>query len=68
MGTYGPGIAAGSGLSFSGAKTPIKGLLRCGDSTNPGIGVPAVASSGAVAANAILSLFQHWKLLDKISF
>ena len=68
MGTYGPGIAAGSGMTFSGTKTPLEGFLRCGDSTNPGIGIPAVASSGAIAANAILSVGQHWELLNKISF
>lgn len=44
----------------------IKGFFRCGDSTNPGIGVPAVAASGAMAANAIMSIQDHWRLLDRI--
>jgi phytoene dehydrogenase-like protein len=34
-GTYGPAIAAGKD-TFPGQTTPIKNLLRCGDSTNPG--------------------------------
>ena len=65
-GTYGPAIAAGSDVTFPGQRTKIQGLFRCGDSTNPGIGVPAVAASGAMAANAIISIQEHWKLLDKI--
>ena len=65
-GTYGPALAAGGSVAFPGQTTPIKNFLRCGDSTNPGIGVPAVAASGAMAANAILSLSEHWRLLDKI--
>ena len=64
-GNYGPAIAAGEG-SFPGTLTPVKGLLRCGDSTNPGIGVPAVASSGAMAAAALLTIDQHLNALDKI--
>ncbi|MEM7064070.1 MAG: NAD(P)/FAD-dependent oxidoreductase [Cyanobacteria bacterium P01_B01_bin.77] len=53
-GTYGPAIAAGQGL-FPGCKTPIKGLYRVGDSTLPGIGVPAVAASGILCANSLVS-------------
>jgi phytoene dehydrogenase-like protein len=63
-GTYGPALAAGN--PFPGQTTPIKNLFRCGDSTNPGIGVPAVAASGAMAANAIIDLKDHWRLLNKI--
>eukprot|EP01042_Synura_sphagnicola_P002148 gene2148-2568_t len=54
QGTYGPAIAAGQTVvSFPGQKTALPGLYRCGDSTNPGIGIPAVAASGALAAGAI---------------
>ena len=42
------------------------GLLHVGDSTFPGIGVPAVAASGAIAANTLASPWQHWRLLDEI--
>lgn len=52
-GTYGPGIPAGKGL-FPSCHTPISGLYRVGDSTLPGIGVPAVAASGIFCANTIL--------------
>ena len=51
-GTYGPAIAAGRG-SFPGPQTPVKGLFRVGDSTMPGIGVPAVAASGILCANSL---------------
>ncbi|MEM9265794.1 MAG: NAD(P)/FAD-dependent oxidoreductase [Cyanobacteria bacterium P01_F01_bin.13] len=62
-GTYGPAIASGQGL-FPGCKTPIKGLYRVGDSTLPGIGVPAVAASGILCANSLVSLRESAALLD----
>lgn len=61
-GTYGPAIAAGQGL-FPGSATPITGLYRVGDSTRPGIGVPAVAASGVLCANALVSSQQVNDLL-----
>ncbi|MEL4897118.1 phytoene desaturase family protein [Crocosphaera sp. Alani8] len=54
QGTYGPAIAAGNGL-FPSCHTPISGLYRVGDSTLPGIGVPAVAASGILCANSLVS-------------
>ena len=63
QGTYGPAIAAGKGL-FPGCKTPIKGLYRVGDSTLPGIGVPAVAASGILCANSLVSPQEAAALLD----
>ena len=51
-GSYGPAIKAGEG-SFPFPVTPVKGLLLCGDSCFPGIGVPAVAGSGILAANSV---------------
>jgi carotene isomerase len=56
-GTYGPAIAAGQGV-FPGCATPIAGLYRVGDSTRPGIGVPAVAASGILCANSLVSVEQ----------
>lgn len=53
QGTYGPAIAAGQGL-FPGCQTAIAGLYRVGDSTLPGIGVPAVAASGILCANSLV--------------
>jgi phytoene dehydrogenase-like protein len=52
QGTYGAAIAAGKGM-FPGCHTPIYGLYRVGDSTMPGIGVPAVAASGILCANTL---------------
>lgn len=46
--------------------TPIKGLTLCGDGVFPGIGVPAVALSGASAANAMVSPFEQWSCLDSL--
>ncbi|MFG6098012.1 NAD(P)/FAD-dependent oxidoreductase [Leptothoe sp. ISB3NOV94-8A] len=63
QGTYGPAIAAGQGL-FPSCKTPIKGLYRVGDSTIPGIGVPAVAASGILCANSLVSPRESAALLD----
>ena len=53
-GNYGPAIAAGSGVEFPTVTTPLPGYYRCGDSTTAGIGVPAVASSGAQCAGNLL--------------
>jgi len=64
-GAYGPRVDAGK-QTLPGHKTPLKGLSLCGDYTFPGIGVPATATSGAVTANNLLSVPQHWAMLDKI--
>ncbi|HEY9736308.1 MAG TPA: NAD(P)/FAD-dependent oxidoreductase [Trichocoleus sp.] len=61
-GTYGPAIAAGQGV-FPGCGTPIAGLYQVGDSTRPGIGVPAVAASGILCANSLVSPAQVSALL-----
>ncbi|KAK1385729.1 prolycopene isomerase, chloroplastic [Heracleum sosnowskyi] len=64
-GTYGPAIQAGKD-TFPGHPTPIPQLYCCGDSTFPGIGVPAVAASGAIVANSLVSVSQHLQLLDAV--
>ncbi|QHO20930.1 Prolycopene isomerase [Arachis hypogaea] len=64
-GTFGPALEAGK-ESFPGSSTPIPQLFCCGDSTFPGIGIPAVAASGAIAANSLVSVSQHSQLLDAI--
>ena len=64
-GTYGPEISAAES-SFPGARTPIEGLLACGDSCWPGIGVPAVAGSGIAAAHAITGLGAQRELLREM--
>ena len=61
-GTYGAAIAAGQGM-FPSTHTPISGLYRVGDSTMPGIGVPAVAASGILCANTLVQPQQTMELL-----
>lgn len=65
QGTYGPAIAAGKG-TFPSFNTPIPGLYRVGDSTLPGIGVPAVAASGILCANTLVSPQENANLLTEI--
>jgi phytoene dehydrogenase-like protein len=66
-GSYGPAIRAGEG-SFPFPGTPVKNLLLCGDSCFPGIGVPAVAGSGILAANSVSldSLRPQLEVLEKL--
>lgn len=64
-GSYGPAISAQTGL-FPTSKTPLKGLLCCGDSTFPGIGLPAVAASGMITANTLASVGDHLQMLREI--
>ncbi|NEQ46293.1 MAG: NAD(P)/FAD-dependent oxidoreductase [Leptolyngbya sp. SIOISBB] len=64
-GSYGPAIAAGKAV-FPGPTTPIQGLLCCGDSTFPGIGLPAVAASAFLTANTLVPLKDHWRLMQTI--
>ncbi|NJO20039.1 MAG: carotene isomerase, partial [Spirulinaceae cyanobacterium RM2_2_10] len=64
-GSYGPAISASDGL-FPGARSPVPGLLCCGDATFPGIGVPAVAASGMLAANTLVSVFEQWRMLEHL--
>lgn len=54
-GTYG----AVFNSMLPGPTTPLPGLLLCGDSVFPGIGVPAVAVSGANCANTCVSVVRH---------
>ncbi len=65
QGSYGPAIAAKKGM-FPGPHTPIKGLYRVGDSTMPGIGVPAVAASGILCANTLVEPSQTLDLLKNL--
>ncbi len=64
-GSYGPAIKAGVGM-FPGPSTPLPGLMCCGDSTFPGIGLPAVATSGMIAANTLAPVQQHLAMLQEI--
>jgi len=76
-GTYGMAWAAGSSapqagllgkvlpFPFPNLKTPVDGLLRCGDSCFPGIGTPSAAASGAIAANTMTHVDNHIDLLKE---
>ncbi|MEO1131875.1 MAG: NAD(P)/FAD-dependent oxidoreductase [Cyanobacteria bacterium J06639_1] len=66
QGTYGAAIAAGRSL-FPGPHTSIAGLYRTGDSTLPGIGVPAAAASGTICANTLVPVRQTLALLDELA-
>jgi phytoene dehydrogenase-like protein len=66
-GSYGPAWTAGKG--FPGAKGPsgCPGNLFCvGDFSFPGVGVPAVAASGAAAASSLVGAAEHWRLLNEL--
>lgn len=64
-GSYGPAISAANGL-FPTGTTPLKGLYCCGDSSFPGIGLPAVAASGMIVANTIAPVEQHLTMLRRV--
>ncbi|GIL50508.1 hypothetical protein Vafri_6686 [Volvox africanus] len=65
-GSYGPGISAAGKESWPGPKTPIPGLSVCGDSCMPGIGVPAAAASGMIAANSLAPVWSHLTMMDAL--
>jgi hypothetical protein len=44
----------------------VPGLTLCGDSVFPGIGVPAVAASGCIAANNLVPFWKHLQLVRSI--
>lgn len=64
-GTYGPALRAGE-TKFPYPKTEVPGLFVCGDSVFPGIGVPAVAASGANCASSTVSVTEHLRMLEKL--
>jgi hypothetical protein len=65
QGSYGPALSAARGL-FPDGRTPLPGLSLCGASTFPGIGIPPVAASGAMAAHAILGRSAQARLLREL--
>ena len=46
--------------------TPIINLILAGDGVFPGIGIPAVALSGASAANGMVKVIEQWRCLDDL--
>jgi phytoene dehydrogenase-like protein len=66
-GTYGPAPGPGKDVwELAGATTKIKGLLACGDSTFPGIGLPGVAASGTIAANTMTTIANQRNLMKEL--
>ena len=66
QGTYGPAWRAGEAMFPGPGMAGIPGLVSCGDSTFPGIGVPAVAASGITAANSLVPVEKHLDLLREM--
>lgn len=62
MGTYG----AATEDYLQDGSTPYETLVLAGEGIFPGIGIPAVALSGASAANSMVSPLRQWKALDKL--
>lgn len=67
-GTYGPGIDMTRHNLYGAELTPgpatgIEGLWGVGDSTYPGIGVPAAAGSGFFTANSLVSVWKNLGLI-----
>ena len=46
--------------------TPIPNLILAGDGVFPGIGIPAVALSGASAANGMVGVINQWLCMDEL--
>ena len=61
-GTYG---AAFEDCLIDGS-TPISNLILAGDGVFPGIGIPAVALSGASAANGMVGILNQWLCIDEL--
>lgn len=65
QGSYGPAIGADRS-PFPGGSTPIDGLQLCGSGVFPGIGVPPVAVSGAMAAHSFVPAAKQKALLQEL--
>ena len=61
-GTYGAAIED----CLKDGSTPIFNLVLAGDGVFPGIGLPAVALSGASAANGMVGVVKQWLLMDDL--
>jgi phytoene dehydrogenase-like protein len=65
QGSYGPAWPADRG-PFPGGQTPVEGLVLCGAGVFPGIGVPPVAISGAMAAHGFVSARAQREQLQRV--
>jgi len=64
-GTFGPSNQPSNKLPYPKFDS-ISNLYLCGDSIFPGIGLPAVASSGANAASSTVPLTKHLEMLEHL--
>ena len=62
-----PRVEAGN-HTLSGQNRPLPKLHMFGDYNLPGIGMPDISGSGTIVANNLISVSDHWKILDKITF
>ncbi len=65
QGSYGPAWPADRG-PFPGGQTPLEGLVLCGAGVFPGIGIPPVAVSGAMAAHGFVGAKQQRERLESL--
>lgn len=66
-GTYGSGIRAGVKQFLWPGDFPVRNIKICGgDSTFPGIGVPAAAASAMICVNEMFTVRQHKQVIDKV--
>ncbi|MFM7087334.1 MAG: phytoene desaturase family protein [Cyanobium sp.] len=65
QGSYGPAWPADR-APFPGGTTPIANLVLCGSGVFPGIGVPPVAVSGAMAAHRFVPAAAQRRLLEEL--
>ncbi|CAK9116564.1 unnamed protein product [Durusdinium trenchii] len=72
FGRFGPGKVpfrtAGDALPAARGEHGIEHLLLCGDSTFPGIGVPAAVVSGLSAAHTTMDVWDHLDLLSRAGY
>jgi phytoene dehydrogenase-like protein len=61
-GTYGAALED----CLKDGSTPILNLVLAGDGVFPGIGIPAVALSGASAAHGMVGVVKQWLLMDEL--
>ncbi|CAN0251617.1 unnamed protein product [Discosporangium mesarthrocarpum] len=67
FGTYGPAFEEGAKDYPTPTDIPIAKFYSCGDCVFPGVGVPAVAVSGANVANTCVGPLKHLGLVNEIA-
>ncbi|CAK0905840.1 unnamed protein product [Prorocentrum cordatum] len=71
FGRFGPGklpFRTAMDASAGRGEQGVEGLILCGDSTFPGIGVPAAVVSGLSAAHSAMSPWEHLGLLGRAGY